>query len=363
MSRTLFELYQARVQAGVLQADPHQAAAIAALDHLANELEHVADKGLFSFIKRRHKITRGVYMYGGVGRGKSMVMDLFFESLPNNVAKRRVHFHEFMFGIHDGLHERRGDGVEAILPDLAREIAQSTRLLCFDEFHVTDVADAMILGRLFTLLFLEGVVVVATSNWPPDRLYEGGLQRDLFLPFIGLLKEHMSVIALDGETDYRMKGVSEEGTYFWPLSRLSRKKADGLFSALTEGATPYNETLSVKGRPIKVKAAAGGVARFSFAQLCEQPRGAEDYLMIARNYHTVVLEEVPRLDFDRRNEAKRLMTLVDALYDEGTNLIVTADGPPEELYRGHDHGFEFQRTVSRLNEMQRLNYMNRKTGE
>lgn len=363
MSHLLLELYQDKISKGALQADPQQAAAIAALDRLTTELGAYGAKGLFSFLKRKHNVPRGVYLYGGVGRGKSMVMDLFFSVVPQNITKRRVHFHEFMVEIHDGLHARRGDGVDAILPDLAREIAQDSQLLCFDEFHVTDVADAMILGRLFTLLFLEGVVVVATSNWNLDNLYKGGLQRDRFLPFIGLLKERMVVMALDGETDYRMHYLREDGVYFTPLDRTARQKSDKLFAHLTDGAKPYSEKLSVRGHTIKVKNVADGVARFSFAQLCGQAYGAEDYLTIAENYHTVFLEGVPLLEEAQRNELKRLINLVDALYDRGVKLVVTAAAAPEVLYSGHAHKFEFQRTVSRLHEMQSLNYMSRKTGE
>ncbi|MCB1592886.1 MAG: AFG1 family ATPase, partial [Alphaproteobacteria bacterium] len=300
------------------------------------------------------------YLYGGVGRGKSMLMDLFYDCLPETLPKRRVHFHEFMIEVHDYIHTRRSEdvvngAVDEALPSLGEIICRRSRVLCFDEFHVTDVADAMILGRLFRLLFERGVVVVATSNWPPDRLYEGGLQRERFLPFIALLKEKMEVVHLDSPTDYRERMLAGEGTYFTPLSRDSDQHMDKVFSALTGNADVHEEKLFVKGRRLPVRTAKG-VARFTFAQLCEQPLGAEDYLAIAKNFHTVLLEHVPVLRYDRRNEAKRLMNLIDALYDKRVRLVVSADAPPEKLYSGHDHGFEFQRTVSRLQEMQGEGY-------
>jgi cell division protein ZapE len=214
----------------------------------------------------------------------------------------------------------------------------------------------MILGRLFTALFEWEVIIVATSNWPPDRLYEGGLQRDRFLPFIELLKNKMDVIYLDSPNDYRTLFLQTEGSYFFPLGDNSSAKVRELFIRLTDGTAPHEDILQVKGRDIHV-VSAKGVAWFTFSQLCEQPLGAEDYLKIAHSYHTVFLENVPKLNYDRRNEAKRLMTLIDALYENHIRLIVTADAPPDKLYLGQDHGFEFQRTVSRLVEMQSEEYL------
>ncbi|MCB1556190.1 MAG: AFG1 family ATPase [Alphaproteobacteria bacterium] len=364
--------YRQQCESGVLTPDPDQARAVAALERVYTALAAHPVFPLQSFMQRlaggfivprgrgnREKPPeiKGLYLYGGVGRGKSMVMDLFFDSLPETVPARRVHFHEFLIELHEGLHKRRGEGVDAILPDFAKDIAARVRVLCFDEFHVTDVADAMILGRLFTALFAQGVVVVATSNWPPDRLYEGGLQRELFLPFIALLKEKTEVICMDGPRDYRLQTLQEDGVYFWPLGRPARQKADKTFADLTENTKPYKETLSVRGRNLTVRRSAKGVARFSFAELCERPMGAEDYLHIAQSYHTVFLEGIPKLGYDRRNETKRLMTLIDVLYEKGTKLVVTAAAPPGKLYVGPDYAFEFQRTVSRLTEMQSVDYM------
>jgi len=229
------------------------------------------------------------------------------------------------------------------------------RVLCFDEFHVTDVADAMILGRLFRAIFERGVVVAATSNWPPDRLYEGGLQRDRFLPFIELLKTRMEVVHLDSAVDYRLSSPEDGeadgmGAYLYPLNFANEQKFKNMFADLTNHQPPTPIKLTVKGRTIEAEA-VDGAGWFTFAQLCERPHGAEDYLKIAGEFHTVFLEGVPKLGYDRRNEAKRLMTLIDALYEAVARLYITADASPDELYRGRDHGFEFQRTVSRLREM------------
>ncbi|HBR69484.1 MAG TPA: cell division protein ZapE [Rhodospirillaceae bacterium] len=370
MPITPLDLYRHRLAKKEIQSDPYQESAVRSLQRLHGEIigaRQKAPKGffqsLFGFGASKKEAPKGVYMYGGVGRGKSMLMDLFYECLPADAAKRRIHFHQFMIEAHNYMHERRSGGgdnehVDELLPSLAERISERSRVLCFDEFHVTDVADAMILGRLFTALFDRGVVVVATSNWPPDRLYEGGLQRERFLQFIELLKRKMEVVPLEGPVDYRAQCMQREGTYFCPLGRGALEKAEAVFMHLTQGSEIYTDEIEVKGRIIPVRAVAKGVARFTFAQLCEQPHGAEDYLAIAARYRAVFLEGVPRLGYDRRNEAKRLMLLIDALYENGTKLLVTADAPPQEIYRGHDHEFEFQRTVSRLLEMQSEKYLN-----
>ncbi len=365
MPKAPLKLYKEKTRQGLLHPDPEQEQAVIALDVLYQELmiAHFSKRSLWQVIRGlgrdQQDYTKGVYLHGGVGRGKSMLMDLFFASLPGEIKKRRVHFHAFMVEVHDYFHSRReaddfSEGVDGLIPSLASLIQSRSKVLCFDEFHITDVADAMILGRLFTALFDRGVIVVATSNWEPDRLYEGGLQRERFLPFIELLKSRMNVVHLDSDTDYRQQFLSEEGAYFYPLNSEATSKANEIFLKLTQGKTPYRKILKVKGRNIVVNRAAEGVARFTFAQLCEHPHGAEDYLKIAESFHTVFLENIPRLNYDRRNEAKRLMTLIDALYDTGTKLVVTAEAAAEELYLGHDHEFEFQRTVSRLNEMQNM---------
>lgn len=347
---SLLEKYESGVSGGQLKKDPQQQKAAQALERLHEDLTE--KKG---FLAKRKKI-KGVYIYGGVGRGKSMLMDMFFDNLPANIVKRRVHFHEFMIETHDWLHERRaGKAVDNLLPDYAKHVANNVKVLCFDEFHVTDVADAMILSRLFAALFDHGVVVVATSNWPPDRLYEGGLQRERFLPFIALIKERLEVVFLDSDTDYRGEVVQDLETYLSPLNAETKAKADKFFQQLSGGKFQRVENVYVKGREIPVQA-AGDVARFTFAQLCEQPHGAEDYLTIAQKFHTVFLENIPRLTYDRNNETKRLMTLVDVMYDARRRMVFTAEAAPEKLYTGDQYNFEFDRTISRLREMQSSAY-------
>jgi len=366
------ELYRDRVGAGTLKDDPHQQGALEALQRLYDDLTAPSSRakprdlpGLkwvrsLGFARDDNKGLRGVYLYGPVGRGKSMAMDLFHDSLPEALPKRRVHFHSFMIGVHDFLHAaRQRDEAESALLNFAAQLSRDVKILCFDEFHVVDVADAMILSRLFTALLDRGMVVVATSNWPPERLYEGGLQRDRFLPFINLVKDRFDIVKLDGPVDYRLRLLEDTGVYRWPLGDGAQDWANRLFTELSGGTPVTSEQLSVKGRVLEVEQVARGVARFTFAQLCERPVGAEDYLAIAGHYHTVFLEGVPKLRYDRRNEAKRLMILVDALYDSETRLVITADAPPEKLYFGHDHAFEFERTVSRLLEMQSKDWLER----
>lgn len=350
-------LYQKRLDEGEIVSDPEQARAVEALERLHGELSAQAlqKRGWFS---KKPELAKGVYMYGGVGRGKSMLMDLFAHSLPDAVLWRRSHFHEFMIDVHNHMHAARKSGVdvEKALPSFAKNLAKGIKVLCFDEFHVTDIADAMILGRLFGCLFEAGVSVVATSNWAPDRLYEGGLQRDRFTPFIELLKQKVEIVHLDSPTDYRGEFDQIEGGYFTPLNMASRKALDEVFLRLSGGAKVHADVIDVKGRQIEVAQAAGVAARFSFAQLCERPHGAEDYIEIAKKYKIVFLEDIPRLGYDRRNEAKRLMLLIDVLYEAHTRVIVSAAVSPDKLYSGHDHSYEFERTISRLNEMQSAEY-------
>ena len=358
--------YRAKRRAGELKPDAAQELAAEKLQSLHHALRHYEPasgrggwKARLGLARRREEPPQGLYLFGGVGRGKSMLMDIFFASAPVT-RKRRVHFHAFMAEVHDRLHawraETKGSKADP-LPELAAAIADETWLLCFDEFHVVNVADAMILGRLFESLFERGVVVVATSNFPPDRLYEGGLQRGRFLPFIELMKRRLDVLELDGGTDYRLARLSDISTYQTPLGSKARQALDAAFDQLTEGAEPAPTQITVKGRQVQVPRAARGVARFAFAELCAAALGAQDYLAIATHYHTVILDGVPRMDESQRNEARRFMTLIDALYEHRCNLIVAADAPPDRLYAGRDGGFEFQRTVSRLMEMQSRTYI------
>lgn len=347
---SLLDTYHAKVQAGDIKPDPHQEKAAQALERLYQDL--IAKKKLFA----KMAPIKGLYIHGGVGRGKSMLMDLFFATLPEKIKKRRIHFHAFMIETHDWLHEKRaGKAVDNLLPDYAAYVAGKTRVLCFDEFHVTDVADAMILSRLFAALLDRGVVVVATSNWPPDRLYEGGLQRERFLPFIALIKQRMDVVHLDSHTDYRAEAVQDLETYLHPLSLQTKEKADHFFHQFSDGKPEEVGSVRVKGRDIPVHS-AGGAARFTFAELCENPHGAEDYLKIGERFHTVFIEGIPKMGYDRSNETKRLMTLIDVLYDMRRRVIITAEAAPEKIYQGSDYKFEFDRTISRLNEMQSSSY-------
>lgn len=360
--------YRAKRRAGELKPDPAQELAAEKLQSLHQAVKGYAPesgrggwKARLGLTRRRGEPPQGLYLFGAVGRGKSMLMDIFFATAPV-ARKRRVHFHAFMAEVHDRLHawRRRTKGrADDPLPAVAREMAADAWLLCFDEFHVVNVADAMILGRLFEALFDAGSVVVATSNTPPDALYAGGLQRQRFLPFIALLKARMDVLELDGGVDYRLARLGERTTYHAPLGEAARRALDAAFAALSEGAEAAPATLTVKGRRLTVPQAARGVARFHFDALCRPALGAEDYLALATHFHTLVLDGVPCMDESMRNEARRFMTLIDALYEHRCNLVIAADAAPQRLYTGRDGGVEFARTVSRLTEMQARDYIAR----
>jgi cell division protein ZapE len=361
--------YQDRLKSGEIAPDVAQAAAVAALSRLEGELNALAEPGFsLPFLHRKREAPRGVYLYGPVGRGKSMIMDLFFDSAPV-AKKRRVHFHAFMGETHALIDAwRKGDASarkarfgqakgDDPIPPVAHTLAGGARLLCFDEFHVTDIADAMILGRLFEALWAEGVVIVATSNRAPDELYLNGLNRQLFLPFIEVMKERMEVVRVAGPKDFRLDRLKGTQVYFAPLDGASRAGFDRLWTALTDGAEETGTTLEVLGRKIRLPHTVGGHLRASFVSLCGANLGAQDYLALARAFHTVFLEEVPTLGPERRNEAARFVALVDALYEAKSKVVVLADAEPETLYPSGDGAFEFERTASRLQEMRSADYV------
>jgi cell division protein ZapE len=359
--------YRRRQRDGHLEHDPVQALAAEKLQSLWHALRNYAPSGSGTGgwrarlgLARRPAETapQGLYLYGPVGRGKSMLMDLFFESVEGD-HKRRVHFHEFMLDVHQTMHDwRKKDGkLQDPLPKIAAEIARDTWLLCFDEFQVDNIADAMILGRLFEALFDEGVVVVATSNAHPDNLYKGGLQRDRFLPFIEILKGRIDIMELEALRDYRRDRLAGLKVYHTPLGPEADAALDAAFAELTDNAEPEPAQIEVLGRIVPVPAAARGVARFAFSDLCEKPLGAPDYLAIARVYHTVILSGVPVMPQRMRNEGKRMVTLIDALYEAHVNLVISAEADPDELCPDGDTAFFFERTASRLLEMQSEDYI------
>jgi cell division protein ZapE len=341
------------VSDGALIADPAQTIAALALDDLSRAL---AEKpGLF----RRRKAPKGLYIWGDVGRGKTLLMDLFFEEAQVQ-PKRRVHFNAFMVDVHARIHAARQQGADDPIQPVGKALAQDATLLCLDEFQVTDVADAMILGRLFEKLFQEDVTVVATSNTAPYRLYEGGLNRQLFLPFIAELEQRLDMVTLNGPTDYRLDHIAGRPVYLTPLSPDSDAALDAAFKRLTGQAQGAPTALTVLGRTLPVPQAARGVARFAFSDLCEKPLGAADYLAVAQNFHAVLIDHIPVLT--ERNAARRFVLLVDTLYDMGVKLICSAAAAPQALYPSGDGADAFRRTASRLAEMQSNAYLQRGHG-
>jgi cell division protein ZapE len=350
--------YKKLIAKGELKPDPAQAAAVKRLAALADELRSYRP-GRWTIFAR--PVPRGLYIWGDVGRGKSLLMDLFFESAPVPV-KRRVHFNAFMVETHARIHEARERGESDPIPPVAKIIAREAVLLCFDEFQVTDIADAMVLGRLFDQLFDLGVVVVATSNTPPDRLYEGGLNRQLSLPFIATLTEKLDVIELKGGTDYRRLRLAGLDMYMTPLGPAADAKMDAAWLRLTDRKTGEPQTLTVLGRKLVVPQAAKHVARFTFADLCVRPLAAPDYLTIAQAFHTVLIDRIAVMAPEMRNEARRFTLLIDTLYDEGVKLICSAAAPPDGLFPEGDGADAFRRTASRLTEMQSTDYLSRGHG-
>jgi cell division protein ZapE len=371
MSELFRTRYAALIASGRIEADPGQAELAACFTRLEQRLDQhrLARKSsslgwLFGRRQNADAPVQGLYIYGEVGRGKTLLMDLFFETSTVK-RKRRVHFHEFMADVHERVHAYRqelksGEVAEQdSIHRAAAAVAEEAWLLCFDEFHVTDIADAMILGRLFTQLFELGVVVVATSNLAPGELYKDGLNRGLFVPFIALLEKYCEVVRLDARIDFRLEKLTGVPTWYVPDDKKAAVALEAAWRRLSAGNGGAEQKLVVKGHTIRVPKAAMGVARFSFADLCGQPLAAADYLKIAHEFHTIILEHIPVMDFDRRNEAKRFIILIDTLYDHGVKLLASAQAEPDALYVATDgyEAQEFKRTASRLIEMRSQAYL------
>ncbi|WP_292956345.1 cell division protein ZapE [Nitrosomonas sp.] len=394
--RTPVTEYQALMQDGELKPDADQASAVEALERLHHELAGYApvdsqkNSWFARLFSRYHTIAeppKGIYLYGGVGRGKSMLMDLFYGIAPVKI-KRRVHFHEFMLDIHHHLKawhslssQQRQQTVKELqniqgrkidlddpMPAIGRQIASKATLLCFDELQVTDIADAMVVARLFSELFRQGVVVVATSNRQPDDLYKNGLNRHRFVPFIDRVKAEMEIVALNGPVDYRYDRLKGIDTYFYPVNENTTAALSAAFFRLTDRSVedrdkvPSGE-LIVQGRKLFVPKSARGVAVFSFKRLCANPLGPADYLAIARAYHTVIMVAIPEFTHENTSEATRFIHFIDALYEHGVKFLCSAAAPPELLYQSGNSGFEFERTASRLMEMQSEDYLTRGHGK
>ena len=358
MTGRVLAAYDALVAKGELKPDAEQAAVVARLDSLALELEHPKTTGLF---RKRIVPPRGLYVWGDVGRGKSMTMDLFFAHV-DVAAKRRVHFGEFMQEIHGRIAIERRKETGDPIPPVAQALAEEARLLAFDEMMVTNSPDAMILSRLFTALIEGGVTVVTTSNRPPRDLYKNGLNREHFLPFIDLIETRLDVLTLNGPTDYRRDRLGQQDTWLVPNGPEATAQLSAAFFRLTDypvedRAHVPHEELTVQGRTLHVPKSLKGVAVFSFRRLCGEARGTADYLAIARRYHTVIIVGIPVLGPENRNEAARFVSLIDALYEHKVKLLAAADAAPDQLYPAGDGRFEFQRTVSRLEEMRSEEYL------
>jgi cell division protein ZapE len=362
--------YAGLAAGGHIEADAGQEAVLAKLEDLRLELASAAvprRAGPFGWLPAaaaKAKTLRGLYLWGAAGRGKTMLMDLFFDSAPVE-RKSRVHFHEFMASVHAFVHEWRDKLRKGLVKGddpiaaAVQSIAGKAQLLCFDEFSVTDIADAMILGRLFAALFERGAVIVATSNVRPDLLYQDGFNRALFLPFIAMLEERMDIVHLDARADFRLEKLGDQTVYFVPADRHAAEALTRAFKALTGAVRGAPMKLQVLGRELKIPEACANVARFTFAELCATALSAADYLTIARKFHTVVLDAIPVISEARRDEAKRFITLIDTLYDRRVKLISSAAAEPAELYLGESGflAFEFQRTASRLIEMRSSGYL------
>ncbi len=355
---SLTTTYYSKAASGAIEADPAQARVAARLDELVQALKLWRPRkgGLSELFRKPTPAPKGLYIHGPVGRGKTMLMDLFYEETHFR-PKRRLHFHAFMAEVHDRIGVQRKKGTGDPLPHVAAALAQEARLLCFDELHVTDIADAMILGRLFKGMLEADVVIVATSNVPPDGLYKDGLNRALFLPFIALIEQSMEVEELRAAKDFRLEKLAGRPLYFTPLGPEARREMDLAWQRLTGSNTAPPLDIDLMGRKLTVPHAAMGVARFTFAQLCEKPHGTNDFLALAHAFHTVMIDDIPILRPGQRNEARRFVNLIDTLYDNRVGLVASAAAEPDHLHPSGDVSFLFERTASRLIEMRSAEYL------
>jgi cell division protein ZapE len=370
VSLSLLDLYSDMVDQGLLERDEGQLYVLHKLDALRQVLSSSPDPRKPSSLGRlfgprsNAPVPRGLYLWGSVGRGKTMLVDLFFEATPV-ASKRRLHFHAFMAETHARMHawrqevKRKGGEASDPVAFVADEIATRSQLLCFDEFSVTDIVDAMLLGRLFSALFQRGVVIVATSNVEPSRLYESGLNRALFLPFVGLVESRMEIVRLDARADFRLEKLRGQNVYHVPADAGATHALTAAFRAMTGVERGGPLELDVLGRKLRVPQAHANVARFSYAELCEEPLGAADFLALARTFHTIMIDDIRVIPAACRNEAKRFITLIDTLYDSHVKLVASAAAEPSELYLATDgrEAFEFERTASRLVEMRSEAYL------
>jgi len=360
----LYERYKKDLSREGFRHDPAQESAIRELQRITDELlaapasSPPKRRGLLSRFKNQpepdQRPVQGLYLWGGVGRGKTYLVDLFFEVLPLE-KKQRIHFHRFMYKVHNALHHLREQ--QDPLQSVARQFAAQTRLLCLDEFFVADITDAMLLAGLLDALFRNGVTLITTSNIPPDTLYKDGLQRARFLPAIDLLKKHTVVLHMDGETDYRLLYLKKAAVYHHPLNDEAEEKLRDTFEHVSPEAGQAGVVLEIENRPIPTQRMADGVVWFNFQDICDGPRSQTDYLEIARCFHTVLVANIPVMDWQMENQARRFVNLVDVFYDHGVKLIISAAAAPEALYQSDKLKFEYQRTLSRLQEMQAHDYL------
>jgi len=356
------QAYSEQLQHGVLEEDSAQRTVIAALQKLHQQLltpkptlsPSLSDRIFFRNTAATDNLPKGLYIWGGVGRGKTWLMDIFFNSLSFK-QKQRLHFHHFMQTIHNELRELRGqrDPLKIVASNLARR----TKILCLDELYVSDIGDAMLLGQLLENIFQQGIVLVTTTNIPPDHLYQDGLQRMAFLPTIALIKEHMQIVELSGNTDYRLKYLESAKVYHTPLTQSTNKLLQEEFEHLTTSEIKTGNAIAIKGREIPVLSQTDEMIWFDFAMLCNSPRSSADYIEIARQFHTVVISNIPVMTDEHNDQVRRFMTLIDELYDCNVKVIMSAEDMPNKLYQGSQLAFAYQRTASRLQEMQSRAYL------